>query len=266
MGKLSFAKYQGAGNDFILIDARQDAPHLTRERVARLCDRRFGIGADGLMTLERDPARSDFYMRYYNSDGGESTMCGNGGRCIALFAEHLGVGGAVKRFNSSDGFHEAELLPGGAVRLRMIDVAEVRTLEKGTAWFVFTGSPHYVERVDDVMAVDVAARGAEVRHRAEYEAIGGVNANFVEVRGPGLLRVRTFERGVEAETLACGTGVTAAALAVHAALQPECADFTVEAMGGRLGVKFAAKPDNGGWGEVFLTGPAARVFTGETEL
>lgn len=265
MKKVSFSKYQGAGNDFVLVDARAGNPGLTKEQVRRLCDRRFGIGADGLMTLERDPAGTDFYMRYYNSDGGESTMCGNGGRCIARFADHLGIGGTVKRFNSSDGFHKAELLPDGLIRLRMIDVAEVRALADGRSWFVFTGSPHYVEFADDVMGVDAARRGAEIRRRPEYEAMGGTNVNFVQVLGPGHIKVRTFERGVEAETLACGTGVTAAALTVHHVLQPECSDFTVEAMGGTLGVKFATT-DNGGFADIFLTGPAERVFTGETEL
>lgn len=263
MKKLSFSKYQGAGNDFVLVDARVEDPGLTRERIRSLCDRRFGIGADGLMTLERDPAGADFYMRYYNSDGGESTMCGNGGRCISLFAEHLGIGGRVKRFNSSDGLHEAELLGDGRIRLRMIDVSEVARLDDGRSWFVFTGSPHYVEFADDVMAVDVAARGAEIRLRPEYEAMGGTNVDFVQVLGPGHIRVRTFERGVEAETLACGTGVTAAALVVHRTRQPQCRDFTVEALGGTLGVKFALTP-GGGFSGVFLTGPAERVFTGIT--
>lgn len=265
MKRVSFSKYQGAGNDFVLIDARASDPGLTKEQIRFLCDRRFGIGADGLMTLEADPAGTDFYMRYYNSDGGESTMCGNGGRCIARFADHLGIGSTVKRFNSSDGFHEAELLPDGLIRLRMIDVSEVKVLADGRSWFVFTGSPHYVEIVDDVTAVDVTGRGAEIRRRPEYEAMGGTNVNFVQVPGPGHIRVRTFERGVEAETLACGTGVTAAALVGHRILQPECRDFTVEAMGGTLGVKFALT-DDGGFTGVFLTGPAERVFTGETEL
>ncbi len=264
MKKMSFSKYQGAGNDFVLVDARTGDPGLTHEEVRLLCDRRFGIGADGLMTLERDPAGTDFYMRYYNSDGGESTMCGNGGRCIALFAAHLGIGGAVKRFNSSDGLHEAELLPDGLIRLRMIDVKGVEPLASGRSWFVFTGSPHYVEFTDDVSAVDVAGRGAEIRRRPEFAAMGGTNVNFVQVQGPGQIKVRTFERGVEAETLACGTGVTAAALVTHHILQPECRDFAVRAMGGELGVKFATIPD-GGFAEVFLTGPAQRVFTGGIE-
>lgn len=265
MRRIVFEKYQGAGNDFVLIDAREGWPGLTREEVRRLCDRRFGVGGDGLMTLERDPAGSDFYMRYYNSDGGESTMCGNGGRCIARFAERLGIGGRVKRFRSSDGPHEAELLDDGRIRLRMIDVSEVRVLDDGRSWFVFTGSPHYVEFTDDTASVDVAGRGAEIRHREAFAADGGTNVDFVQVLGAGRIRVRTFERGVEAETLACGTGVTAAAMVVQAVRQPTCCDFEVEAMGGRLRVEFAKRPE-GGFGEVFLTGPAERVFEGEIAL
>lgn len=265
MKTVNFSKYQGAGNDFVLIDARDGQICLDREQIRFLCDRRFGVGGDGLMTLERDPAGSDFYMRYFNSDGGESTMCGNGGRCIALFAEHLGIGGRTKRFNSSDGLHEAELLDDGRLRLRMIDVARVEPLADGRSWFVFTGSPHYVEFVERVMDVDVARRGAEIRHRPEFEARGGTNVNFVEVTGPGAIRVRTFERGVEAETLACGTGVTASAIVTHALLQPECRDFRIQAMGGRLEVAFTVLPE-GGFSEVMLTGPARRVFTGTIEL
>lgn len=265
MKHLLFSKYQGAGNDFVLLDTRAHDPHLTTEEVRALCDRRFGIGADGLMTLENDPAGSDFYMRYYNADGGESTMCGNGGRCIARFADHLGIGGRVKRFNSSDGFHEATLLDDGQIRLQMIDVSEVRPLPDGHSWFVFTGSPHYVEFVEDVDSVDVAVRGSEIRHRADFAAGGGTNVNFVQVTGEGHLRVRTFERGVEAETLACGTGVTASALTAHSVLQPGCTTFAIQAQGGNLSVTFTPTPAQG-FQQIFLTGPAERVFTGEISL
>ncbi|MDE5943970.1 MAG: diaminopimelate epimerase, partial [Rikenella sp.] len=181
------------------------------------------------------------------------------------FADHLGIGGRVKRFVGSDGLHEAELLDDGRIRLRMIDVARIEVLEEGRSWFVFTGSPHYVELVDDTAAVDVAVRGAEIRHREVFAADGGTNVDFVQVLGPGRIRVRTFERGVEAETLACGTGVTAAAMVVQAMRQPTCCDFEVEAMGGRLRVEFS-KTQAGGFTEVFLTGPAERVFEGEIAL
>lgn len=265
MNRIRFEKYQGAGNDFVLIDFREQRGALSGDTVRRMCDRRFGVGADGLMTLEDDPEGSDFYMRYYNSDGRESTMCGNGGRCIARFADRLGIGGRVKRFRSSDGPHEAESLDDGRIRLRMIDVAEMRPLGDGRSWFVFTGSPHYVEFTDDTAAVDVARRGAEIRHRAEFEAGGGTNVDFVQLLGPGRIRVRTFERGVEAETWACGTGVTASALTVHTVRQPACRRFEVEVLGGRLEVEFLPTAA-GGFTEVFLTGPAERVFGGEFDL
>ncbi len=266
MKKASLCKYHGPGNDFILLDVRHSAPRPTCEQIRRLCDRRFGIGADGLMTLETTPtAGCDFYMRYYNSDGRESTMCGNGGRCIARFAHRLGLGGPVKRFESSDGTHEAELLGDSLVRLRMIDTDAPRALADRQTWFVFTGSPHYIEFTDRLDRLDVEQRGAEIRQRQEFAAIGGTNVNFVEISAPGHIRLRTFERGVEAETWACGTGATAAALATHIAHQPSRFDFTVETRGGRLGVTFA-EPTPGRFADIRLTGPAEFVFAGEIEI
>ncbi|WP_294593959.1 diaminopimelate epimerase [uncultured Rikenella sp.] len=266
MKNVRFAKYQGAGNDFILLDARHDAPALTRPEIRALCERRFGIGADGLMTLENSATPGcDFRMRYYNADGGESTMCGNGGRCIVRFADHLGIGGRVKRFDSSDGIHTAELLDDRLVRLQMIDTGAPEKLADGRSWFLFTGSPHYVEFTDRLDGLDVERLGATIRRRADFEAIGGTNVNFVEVAGEGQIRVRTFERGVEAETWACGTGVTAAALVTHAVRQPECFDFTVETRGGILGVTFA-ETETGTFADIRLTGPAERIFEGEIEI
>lgn len=209
MGR-KFSKYHGAGNDFVMIDGRTEPFDATPERVAALCRRRTGIGADGLMILESDPAE-EFRMRYFNADGGEATMCGNGGRCIALFAHHLGIGGMRKRFIGVDGPHTAELLrvegPEGEIRLGMIDVRRVEVHPEYL--FLDTGSPHYVEFVESVRGVDVAGRGAAIRHSAAFAASGGTNVNFVEIVSDGHIRIRTFERGVEAETLACGTGATA---------------------------------------------------------
>ena len=208
MGR-KFSKYHGAGNDFVMIDGRTEPFDATPERVAALCRRRTGIGADGLMILESDPAE-EFRMRYFNADGGEATMCGNGGRCIALFAHHLGIGGMRKRFIGVDGPHTAELLrvegPEGEIRLGMIDVRRVEVHPEYL--FLDTGSPHYVEFVESVRGVDVAGRGAAIRHSAAFAARGGTNVNFVEIVSDGHIRIRTFERGVEAETLACGTGAT----------------------------------------------------------
>ena len=258
---LQFAKYHGAGNDFVLVDNRAGHFDPTRERVAALCHRRFGVGADGLMTLERDPLL-EFRMRYFKADGGESTMCGNGGRCIALFAEHLGIGGRVKEFMGSDGPHSATVdadgADGGVVTLRMVDVAQV-VHEQGF-FFLNTGSPHYVEFVDDLDGLDVDTLGREIRRDGAFAEIGGTNVNFVRIDGYGRIAVRTYERGVEAETWACGTGATAAAIAAHLYRFPNCLSFGVDVRGGELRVAFRTVGD--GFTDVMLTGPARRVFSG----
>ena len=259
-----FYKYQGAGNDFVLIDARESTPELTRELVATLCNRHFAIGADGFMSLERDP-QADFYMRYFNADGGESTMCGNGGRCIALLAHHLGIGGSVKTFNSSDGVHTAEILEtsgnSGRVRLQMADVDGYEV--KDNYLFIHTGSPHYVEFVKDLDAVDVFARGREIRHSEPFASQGGTNVNFVQLMPDGTIRIRTYERGVEDETLACGTGATACALATHILCNPNKTNYLVHTLGGDLNVSFERAGETT-FGNIFLEGPAVKVF--ETEL
>lgn len=260
---MKFYKYHGAGNDFVIIDARDQKLNLDREQVAHICHRRFGVGADGLMTLENDSQGQEFYMRYWNADGGESTMCGNGGRCISLFANHLGIGSQIKHFNSSDGYHRADILEDngkrGRIRLGMIDVQGVTAYSDGS-YFTFTGSPHYVEFVDDVMAVDVVKRGREIRHSELFKTIGGTNVNFVQRIGTGQIKVRTFERGVEDETLACGTGVTASAIVTCEAFEPQCNSFAIEVMGGRLGVEFEKQGMQ--YLNVHLSGEAEKVFEG----
>lgn len=262
-----FWKYEGAGNDFVLIDGRSGNFNPDRETVARLCDRHFGVGADGLMILEDDSEGGEFRMRYFNADGGESTMCGNGGRCIALFALHLGICGEFKRFNSIDGFHEVRLTPRGEdaawVELGMINVEGV--VRNGKMFFLNTGSPHLVVFVDDVDAVDVFREGGRLRHDERFASGGGTNVNFVDIKGNGEIRVRTFERGVEDETLACGTGVTAASIATRLYAQPQTDRFRITARGGELGVTFS---DAGGekFRNVVLSGPARRVFEGEIEI
>lgn len=200
--KQRFYKYEGAGNDFVVIDGRTGGFIPGRERVAFLCDRRRGIGADGLMILGHDPEQQ-FRMRYFNADGGESTMCGNGGRCIALFAEHLGIGGATKLFTGIDGVHEARMLEvegdRGEVALGMIDVPEIDRHDGYC--FLNTGSPHYVEFVEDVRSVDVCSRGAAVRWGEPFAAGGGTNVNFVERVGDGHIpgaHVRARRRGRDA--------------------------------------------------------------------
>ena len=264
--KQRFYKYEGAGNDFVVIDGRTGGFIPGRERVAFLCDRRRGIGADGLMILGHDPEQQ-FRMRYFNADGGESTMCGNGGRCIALFAEHLGIGGATKRFTGIDGVHEARMLEvegdRGEVALGMIDVPEIDRHDGYC--FLNTGSPHYVEFVEDVRSVDVCSRGAAVRWGEPFAAGGGTNVNFVERVGDGHIPVRTFERGVEDETLACGTGATASALATALLSGSPVRRYRVDVEGGTLFVAFESA-DGSSFSHVVLTGPAKKVFEGEIDL
>jgi len=263
----TFYKYHGAGNDFILMDARGSGTKFTREEIARLCDRRFAIGADGFMALEDDPEGTDFYMRYYNADGGEVAMCGNGGRCIALFAHHLGIGGAVKTFNSMDGLHTAELLStvgnAGRIRLQMVDVSGYETM--GNALFLNTGVPHYVEFVDDVAQVDVHGRGRAIRNAETFASRGGTNVNFVQVLPGDRIRIRTYERGVEGETYACGTGAVASAIATGIVCNPSQHEFDVEVVGGELKISFEKAGENA-YIQVFLEGPAVKVFQCDLNL
>lgn len=259
MQHIKFHKFNGAGNDFILVDARHESLDLSAEQIAQLCHRRFGIGADGLMLLLDGGTDYDFRMRYYNSDGCTAEMCGNGGRCIAMFAHLLGAVGSEMRFVADDGPHAAAILGWdgrrGTVRLGMRDVAvdSVRTVLDGHR--LNTGVPHYVQRVDDLERLDVAGEGRRLRH---HPALGpeGANVNFVQPMPDGTLSVRTYERGVEDETWACGTGVTACALVTG------CRQ--IEARGGRFQVDFVRTADC--FAQVFLTGPVALSFTGQVEV
>lgn len=257
--KLHFYKYQGAGNDFILADNRDKNIHLNRQQVAFLCDRHFGIGADGLMLLE--PAGGyDFRMVYYNSDGNESTMCGNGGRCITAFAKKLGIIQDACNFVAIDGPHHAVIDKQGLVHLGMQDVHHIAFQDGFT--ILNTGSPHYVLPVDDVDNTDVFTCGREIRNTEIYQP-KGINVNFVQDTGEAI-KVRTYERGVENETLSCGTGVTACAIAtVHRATGNF--DRPVITPGGRLRVTFRkSSPESAT--EVVLIGPAELVFEGYIDV
>lgn len=264
--RCEFYKYQGAGNDFVLMDGRGEGWKPDAAQIARICDRRFGIGSDGFMLLEDDP-EAEFYMRYYNANGGEVAMCGNGGRCIALFADHLGIGGARKVFNSLDGRHEGELTQvdgdGGRIRLQMIDVNGYEIHDKYL--LIDTGVLHYVEFVTDLDAVDVVKLGREIRYSDIFVSRGGTNVNFVQIIPDGSIRIRTYERGVEDETFACGTGAVACAMATNLLCNPAQTDFRVGVRGGELHVSFN-KVGNQGFKDVFLEGPAVRVFECELDL
>ena len=254
---MNFYKYHGTGNDFILIDNRDGAIRLNEDEVASLCHRRFGIGADGLMLLEQSDGY-DFRMVYYNADGRESTMCGNGGRCITAFARELGIVSHHARFLAIDGEHTATVHADGLISLHMQDVAEV-SLKNGFA-LLNTGSPHYIKWVTDVVHTDVYTEGNEIRNRVEFQP-AGINVNFVQVLGENRLLVRTYERGVEDETYSCGTGVTAAAIAATGETTGIFL-MSIETPGGELQVSFTKHTPTTAV-NIVLTGPAVKVFQGQ---
>lgn len=254
---IPFYKYQGTGNDFVLIDNRD--LHFDKnntELVKLMCDRRFGIGADGLILLEKDDT-TQFKMVYYNADGNESSMCGNGGRCIAHFARFLGVIGDTATFTAIDGKHEATL-EGDIVSLKMTNVSGLK--EDTGSLFLDTGSPHHVMLVDDLPKYDVFSEGKRIRN--EVYGSQGANVNFVEPSGNDTFSVRTYERGVEDETLSCGTGVTAVAIAMHA-WGKAGEEVMIETPGGTLEVSFEKKGDH--YENIWLKGPAKQVFKGSWE-
>ncbi len=256
--KFTFFKYQGTGNDFILVDNRQNFfPRKDKKLIRSVCERKFGVGADGLILLEND-TRFDFKMVYYNSDGNESTMCGNGGRCVVAFAKLLGIIGPETVFMAVDGKHKATIVD-DVVTLQMIDVTNIR--ETGKYFYLNTGSPHHVQLVPDLDKLDVHKEGAKIRYGIYGEE--GSNINFVTQNDSGLFDVRTYERGVEGETLSCGTGVTAVALAMHRSGKTKKEKVKIKTVGGNLEVSFLAS--NGNYTDVKLIGAAKMVFKGEME-
>lgn len=255
-----FYKYHGTGNDFVILDNRDGRYNgITPRQVKFICERRFGIGADGLMLLNLKEGY-DFEMIYYNADGNPSSMCGNGGRCLVKFAYDVGLRKLTYKFLAIDGDHEADL-DGKIVRLRMKDVEAVE--EHASYAVLNTGSPHYVKFVSDTRGTDVAAAGKNIRYSDEF-AKEGINVNFVESTGEDSIFVRTYERGVEDETLSCGTGVTAASL-LSAHNERGFNRVEVKTMGGHLSVEFNKLSDHH-FTEVWLCGPATFVFKGEIEL
>ncbi|MGY4383594.1 diaminopimelate epimerase [Pedobacter sp. UYP24] len=259
---IHFYKYQGAGNDFILIDHRESSiKDIDYDRVAQLCNRRFGVGADGLMFLTSHPDY-DFEMLYFNANGRPGSMCGNGGRCIVAFAKHLGIIDRETNFLAVDGPHYAKISEAGNwVNLQMIDIDTIN--RDGDAFVLNTGSPHYVQETTDLEHLDVYHSGYEIRNNPTYKA-EGINVNFVEDQGDHLF-VRTFERGVEDETYACGTGATAVALAMakHKGI-PGHIKTPVKVLGGNLRIEFDYNGTQ--FTNVFLCGPAEKVFEGELDL
>ncbi len=259
--QLKFYKYQGTGNDFVMIDNRQNFfPKNDTKLIERLCDRRFGIGADGLILLENDNS-THFRMVYYNSDGNESSMCGNGGRCLVAFAKSLNVINDEATFIATDGLHHATIDKAGIVSLQMKDVDEVKINSEYV--FLNTGSPHHVTLVNDLENYNVKENGAEIRYSDLYGKVGS-NVNFVNQISDNHFRLRTYERGVEDETLSCGTGATATAIAMNVIGKTNSNSIDINVEGGKLKVTFE-KTDKG-FEKVFLIGPATFVFEGEIEL
>ncbi|MEO5947642.1 MAG: diaminopimelate epimerase [Chitinophagaceae bacterium] len=257
-----FYKYQGTGNDFILADNREKKySSFTTDQIHKLCDRRFGIGADGLMLLnEKD--EFDFEMKYYNADGKEGSMCGNGGRCIIKFACHLGIHKEIYRFLASDGAHEAKIDTNGIISLKMKDVKNIKKFHND--FILDTGSPHYIKLSSNVMEMDVFKKGYEIRHSKEFEE-EGINVNFVEqLEEVDKIIVRTFERGVEDETFSCGTGVTAAALVCYHN-ENGFNDVQVKTLGGKLSVEFD-RLDDSRYENIWLCGPAEKVYEGTVQV
>jgi diaminopimelate epimerase len=258
---VQFYKYEGTGNDFIILDNRNNQyDHLSKAQVKFMCDRHFGIGADGLMLLNVSEGY-DFGMRYYNSDGGESSMCGNGGRCLVKFAYDMGIHLDTFRFLAIDGPHDASFDDKGWVQLKMKNVYDISIHHYGDA-ILDTGSPHYVKIVSDIWNYNVVEEGKKIRYSKEFKE-KGINVNFVETTEDEIM-VRTYERGVENETLSCGTGVTAAAL-VCAHNDQGFNRVEVQTLGGHLAVEFEKHVHNK-FTDVWLCGPATYVFKGEIKL
>ncbi len=258
--KATFYKYQGTGNDFIFIDNRENKfPKNDIKLIEKLCDRRFGIGADGLILLE-DDSQTDFRMVYYNSDGNQSSMCGNGGRCIVAFAKSLGVISNESTFIATDGLHDATIFDDGIISLQMKNVDQVK-IEKDYV-FLNTGSPHHVMVVEDLDTYDVKGNGAKIRYSELYGKAGS-NVNFIKQVSDDHFRLRTYERGVEDETYSCGTGATAAAIAMNAIGKTNSHNIKLDVEGGKLEVSFDKVDDR--YINVFLKGPATFVFEGEIE-
>ena len=255
---IHFYKYQATGNDFVVIDNRTAKYSFSKEQIELICHRKFGVGADGLMLIEKDSAL-DFNLVYFNSDGSQS-LCGNGSRAAVRMASALGIVNGKASFNAYDGAHMAELLPNGIVKLKMNKVEKTETI--GADVFINTGSPHFIREVDAVGNYPVFEEGKSIRYSDNFKP-GGTNVNFVQHMKDNAIFVRTYERGVENETLSCGTGVVASALA--ASLKGYKSPISVKTLGGDLSVEFKSGL-NGTFTDIYLIGPAKLVFEGDLEL
>ena len=256
--KIPFQKYEATGNDFVIIDNREGEYSFSIAQIKKICDRKFGVGADGMMLIEKH-LTLDFNLIYYNADGSPS-LCGNGSRAAVKMASSLGMINGHAAFNAYDGFHDADLLSDNGVRLKMHDVNEVKKSSDGV--FINTGSPHFIKAVEQTKEFPVVDEGRKIRYSDAFKP-AGTNANFIELLPDNSIFVRTYERGVENETLSCGTGVTAAALA--SSLQGYHSPVRIQTLGGELSVEFKSSQD-GSFTDVYLIGPAKKVFEGILEL
>lgn len=252
---IHFTKYHGTGNDFIMIDDRSGLfDDANVKLIEAMCSRRFGIGADGLILL-RNEKGYDFKMVYFNSDGRQSSMCGNGGRCLVHFAHSLDVFKNECKFLAIDGDHLGEVSNNGTVKLKMVSVSDI--VSDGNDFVLDTGSPHYVQSVNDISGKDVKTEGATIRYSKKYQS-EGINVNFINW-ADSVLKVATYERGVEDETYSCGTGVTASALVAHQVYGSE-SPVSINTKGGSLKVHFQEAKN--GYDNIWLEGPAVNVFSG----
>ncbi|MCK9163348.1 MAG: diaminopimelate epimerase [Bacteroidales bacterium] len=263
MKKQAFIKYHGIGNDFILIDNRRKDFQLSDKEIQLICDRHFGVGSDGLILLERSFG-VDFKMIFYNPDATKDMMCGNGGRCIVAFARHIGIVKIKYKFEAPDGIHTAEVFEKLRrnklnIKLSLLDVDNI--VEYTDGQFINSGTAHFVSFVNNLSELDINTLGSKIRHDKRFSDIMGTNANFVEIIAPGKLNIRTFERGVEGETLACGTGITASAIAYVDRYNIQENPIIINAKGGELKVYYTKTPDNR-YTNIFLEGFAEKVFEG----
>ncbi len=254
--ELTFSKYQGTGNDFILIDNRDDVFPASTELITKLCGRKFGIGSDGLILIENHD-ELDYRMVFFNPDGSKS-LCGNGSRCGFAFAQKLGIVNTKGTFETTDGIHHASQ-ENGDIRFSLFDVTVPEEIGKDR--YINTGSPHHVKIVDNLDLIDVIEEGRKIRHSKRYIGQNGTNVNFAQLL-QDMVKVRTYERGVENETLSCGTGVTAVAL-VASEFGYE-SPVKIETAGGRLTVEF--EKDQNTFKNIWLSGPATHVFDGSIEI
>jgi len=255
--KLPFTKYQGTGNDFILIDDRgQKFPHDIR-LIKNLCDRRFGIGADGLILIQNHP-ELDYHMTYFNSDGSQS-LCGNGSRCGFAFAQSLGIANKEAAFETTDGIHKIKE-ENGNIHFQLFDIKEIKKLND-REWYINTGSPHHIVLSESLENTDIVGDGRKIRNRTEYSSQNGTNVNFAQLL-QDQVKIRTYERGVEDETLSCGTGATA--VGIMAGNLGYKSPVRIQTQGGTLSVSFKKEGDK--FTNIWLAGPAKKVFEGSVTI